>query len=402
MTKTLKMSLAAAVAVAGLSTTASAGSLADAIQDTSIKGKVEVGYNYTDTDVAGTANDTTENEMEYDIDIEFTTKVNDTVSANVAFQADHATNVRDESTDASKANDITLTKMYFTAKTGPVTTMVGKQTQPTPFLDDDRGDGIVALAGVGPVTVGAGHFTGMTGGGDGTDGSNVALNLSQRDISALALIGTFGPVSVNAWYLMATGSDTTTAAIEQGLDGYSVNVKANVGPVALEVAHASLEIDAEGANSFDSESLTKAIASANVGPARVLVGYGMTNDAGHQGFNHTRLHGVDLTDDNDAATNFAMEQTKLDDYNDADALLVGAGATFADVSVDVKYLMATVQSHTAGVADIDADEIQLDVAYAMSKNFNVSALYSNQEIDADGTANDTDTDSIQLSLKYSF
>jgi hypothetical protein len=100
MKKFAKMSLAAAVAVAGLSTTASAGALEDAIKGVQISGQVTAGYNVdsgwdgatgaleTNALPAGAnsaANKTTENEWEYDLDISMMIPVNDMITANVAF-----------------------------------------------------------------------------------------------------------------------------------------------------------------------------------------------------------------------------------------------------------------------------------------------------------------------------
>ena len=60
MTKMIKLSLAAAVAVSALTTTATAGSLEDAIKDTTISGKAMVGYNYSKNKIS----ETNKNEIE--------------------------------------------------------------------------------------------------------------------------------------------------------------------------------------------------------------------------------------------------------------------------------------------------------------------------------------------------
>ena len=57
MKKMIKLSLVAAVAVAGLTTSATAGSLENAIKDTTISGKAMIGYNYVDN-AGATANQT--------------------------------------------------------------------------------------------------------------------------------------------------------------------------------------------------------------------------------------------------------------------------------------------------------------------------------------------------------
>ena len=438
MKKMIKLSLVAAVAVAGLTTSATAGSLENAIKDTTISGKAMIGYNYADDNLVG---GTTSNQTEYDLDLTLTTKVNDTISFTTGVEADHDLDNRDDSTDAGKGSEIGLTKAYFTAKTDVATVMVGKQKQPTPFLDDERGDGVVALIPAGPVTIAAGHFTGMNGGANAdidtqittvttatvttaadtlndTNGALINLNLSQRDISALAVIATAGPVNIQAWYVSAsdagntavwTNDDTTTGnviiptnAVEHGLDAYSVNLSGKFGPVNVELNHASAELDAAAGSTFDSETLTKLVVSGKVADINLVAGYGMTNDASHNvagyALNNTRLHGVDLSSDSDAKTNFRLDQLALDGLNDADAILLGASMTFGQTTVGANYLMADVDVN--GGTDIDATELDLSVKYAMSKNFSITGLYSDAEMK--DTTKLYDETRMELSLNYKF
>jgi len=410
MTKMIKLSLAAAVAVSALTTSATAGSLGDAIKDTTISGKALIGYNYKEVSTAGVK--TSSNQTEYDIDVTLNTKVNDTITFTTGIEADHDLDNRDDSTDAGKNDEIGLTKLYFTAKTDVATVMIGKQKQPTPFLDDNRGDGVVALIPAGPVTIAAGHFTGMNGGQSIAKGDAINLNLSQRDISALAVIATAGPVNVQAWYVTASdaGSDvnadltdptaggTATNTLEQGLDAYSVNLSGKFGPVNVELNHASAKLDAAAGVSFDKETLTKLIVSSKVADVNLVAGYGFTND----NTTDSRNHGVDLTNDDDAKTNFRLDQIVLDTYNDADAILLGASMTFGQTTVGANYLMATVGA-TAADAKIDATELDLTVKYAMSKNFSITGLYStaNYDFNTAGTV-DNDDDRMELSLNYKF
>ena len=119
MKKMIKLSLVAAVAVAGLTTSATAGSLEDAIKGTTVSGKAMIGYNYADTNVqnnlgvtktANAANDSTSNQTEYDFDITMNTKVNDTITFTSGIQADHTVDNRDETTNTNGSQAITLTK----------------------------------------------------------------------------------------------------------------------------------------------------------------------------------------------------------------------------------------------------------------------------------------------------
>jgi hypothetical protein len=300
-----------------------------------------IGYNYKKV---GAANAT--NQTEYDLDITMTTKVNDTISFTTGVEADHEIAIEGgaNSTDIEKGVGIGLTKAYFTAKTSVATVMIGKQKQPTPFYDDERGDGIVALIPAGPVTLAAGHFTGMNGNINGYDGvidaanpTGLQLKNSSQDISALAVIGSAGPVNGSLWYA-DLGSDLATA--------YSLNLNGTVGPVKVDLTHSSAELGAAGS---EDETLTKLIVSGKVANVNLVAGYGVTNDTA------ARVHGVDLTSDEDAKTNFRLDQLVLDGLSDADALLLGASMAFGKTTVGINYLMVDVGT-------LDMTEVDLNVA----------------------------------------
>jgi len=372
MTKMIKLSLVAAVAVAGLTTSATAGSLENAIKDTTISGKAMIGYNFKDNGITNTNS----NQTEYDLDITMTTKVNDTISFTSGLQADHDVAIdADQNTDTnSKANGdkITLTKAYFTAKTDVATVMIGKQKQPTPFLDDERGDGVVAIIPAGPVTIAAGHFTGMNG-----KLEDVTANIfSKADISALAIIGSAGPVNGSLWYAKEAGI----------IDGTSLSLAANVGPVKIDFRHSTAEL-IDVANS-EAETLTKVIVTGKAANVNLTAAYAMTNNV------TTRSHGVDW-EGIDAKTNFALDILNLDTVNDADAILLGASMKFGATTVGANYLMVDAGTNT------DATELDVTVKYAMSKNFSITGLYSTAEVE---TANvkSTDEDRMELSLNYKF
>ena len=376
MKKMIKLSLVAAVAVAGLTTTATAGSLEDSIKDTTLKGQVTVGFQNNDYDNAGVAD---KNQWEYDVDATFTTKVNDMVTSTVGFQADNDIRIDDsaQTTDnqgKASVSGVNLTKAYFTIKTSAVTAMVGKQKIGTPFYDDERADGIVALVPAGPVTLAAAHFTNANSG-----------DLSTEDINAVALLGKFGPASVAAWYV-----DSMVA------DAYSVNVKAKVGPASVEFNHAAAELDTAGAKT---ESLTKLVASVKAGPATVVAAYAMTND---KDGSTARAHGVDMTGDHDAKANFAGKVIHLDDLDDAKAWLIGGSMKVAGATVGAHYISATSDKTTG--SNTDATELAVTAKYSMSKNFSVNAYmakYDAENATTGATDNSANTET-QINLSYKF
>ena len=425
MKKMIKLSLVAAVAVAGFTTTASAGSLEDAIKGVTISGKMNVEYQATKTDNDGVKSSA--NVKEYDLDLTANIPVNDMITAQIGVQADHDPVVRDDNTDtADGKTDIAVTKLNFTAKTSVATVIVGKQKQPTPFLDDERGDGVVALIPAGPVTIAAGHFTGVNGGATSdtatadAKGGLINLNLSKRDISALALIGAAGPVNYSAWYVTASSANGTvldagsalgaalgiaganTNAVEKGLDAYTVNLNGKFGPVSVDATYSSAKLDAITGSKFDAETLLKVTAAMKVDAINLTAGYAQTNDSKHdltaanQGVN-ARLHGVDLTSDNDAKTNMAMEILDIDSVIDAKAFLVGASTTFGKTTLSATYL-----NGDSDAAELDFAELDLKATYAMSKNFSLEAVYAMSELDFKADANDLDTDTALVRMTYKF
>jgi hypothetical protein len=380
MTKFVKMSLAAAVAVAGLNTAASAGSLEEAIKGVDISGKVEVGYNYYDTkhgSALGESNqgtDTTENEFEYDIDIAFKIPVNDQITATVAFQADHDNEVNNgTSTDEGSkvASDaITLTKMYFTYANGPVTAMVGKQGMAgAPWFDDERADGVVALYNAGVATVAAAHF-------DNSNAVASSYDLDSYNINAAAVIGAAGPVNYSVWY-----ADVSNLA-----KSYSIDLSAKFDIFSVEVRHTAISGGASDVLGDVDGSLTKVVATAGLEAATIVAGYAQTSD-------EDSYLSVDLTSDNDAATNFALDDLSVAQLEDAKAWLIGAVVPMDQFTFSAMYV-----DGDEDVTNLDFDELDLSVSYAMSKNFTAEVLYTDASISSDTYDNQT----IQTSLKYSF
>jgi len=371
MKKMIKLSLVAAVAVAGLSTTASAGSLEEAIKGTSIKGQVTVGNETSAFKNAGVAN---VNQWEYDVDATFTTKVTDTITSTVGFQSD-----LDQSRTAGNSDaGVTNTKAYFTAKTSVATVMVGKQKVGTPFLDDNRGNGIVALVPAGPVTIAAAYFNGF-------NGSDAGGAFDTADVMALAALGKAGPVNFAAWYV-----DTSIATAT------NINVKGKFGPANVEVNHASAELDAAGSKA---ETLTKVIASMKMGEVTLTGAYAMTNDKSGA---TARTHGVALASDQDAAANFQGHVIELDGLDGASAFLIGASTKVAGASVGAHYVSASSDKTTG--SNVDATELAANVSYALAKSLSVNAyyaIYDAENATTGVTANSSETET-QINISYKF
>jgi hypothetical protein len=395
MKNTIKMSLVAALAVAGLSTTASAGGLEEAIKGVTISGKMEAEYDYTKNKTTNVTSDS----WDYDIDVTAKIPVNDNITAVVGLEADTDQDVESAVPGGISATSITaaqiaaaanaelkdtdaavdVSSLYFQYVNGPVTAMVGKQGfAGAPWFDDEKANGLVAVYNAGPVALAAAHFT-------GTNVTNVnglgLVDLSDKDIAAAAIIaGDIAGTGINAslWY----------ADVSAVLDSYSVNINGKVADmINFDFRHTDVDLG-DLAAGVDS-SLTKLVVSADIEGFNVRAGYGTTNDDNVAGVGGL----VNLeAGDNDAATTFGLEQLNIADLNDADVYLIGAGATFGATSVSLDY----IDGEAGNGANNDFDELLFQVDYKMSKNFTIGAHYSDAELF------NTDMVDAAVSLEYKF
>jgi hypothetical protein len=158
MTKMIKMSLVAAVAVAGLTTTSSAAKLEDAIKNTTIGGFVRyrVGEKAVEKTVGTNAATNTNAQTEQvKIVVKMKSKVNDKVTSLV--QVVNVQNQKDSvAVDAAKVQ-----MANFTYANNGTTVIAGLQALATPWTDvgdGARANGVLALKNLGAVTVAGGYF----------------------------------------------------------------------------------------------------------------------------------------------------------------------------------------------------------------------------------------------------
>jgi len=383
--KMIKLSLVAAVAVAGLTTTSSAANLEDAIKGTKLTGYVRYRLNTTHDDgaanVGGNANE------EAKIVAKITTKVNDSVTANVKTVS---------LADTSKGQTNADTGVYegnFVVKAGGATVIAGLQTTQSPFAannGDTRSHGVTALVPAGPVTVAAAHYTTTVA------GSTVVT----EDISALGAIAKLGVANVEAWYADKHNSKTSVAALL---------ASAKVGPAKVAFHHADKDDGTSNENTN-----TQLSASMKAAGANVMVAYATTGKNSGD---------VTLDGDTDSKLIYALEGLSTKSAN-LDAVVVGAKMPVGPVSVGVDYLIGSADITTdatyaastytfdtttgtstetkgalataASTKNEDISELKLSVAYKMSKNFGASAWYSAYEIGS------TDYSKSRIEVKYTF
>jgi hypothetical protein len=409
------MSLVAALAVAGLSQTASAGSLEEAIKGVSISGKMEVEYDYSNTNDgdAATNEDTTDNTWDLDWDVTAKIPVNDMVTAVFGMQGDNEVDVQETASDEINDQSPTVTKLYFQYANGPVTAIVGKQGIGAPWFDDERANGVKALYNAGPVTLAAAHFTGANAkpivGDDFGAQTDLQTLFEKTQITAVAAIGSIGPVNAQLWYASLSGitDDTVdqTSATSYALIADATFDIVNVG---LKYAEADYKTDNATAGQYnvldDDAEMLQLSASANFGVAIPYIAYGAT-DSKQGGA------GLDLTHDTDSTLDFGSEQLSIDDMDNAEAIAIGVtvpmGAWKFDISyVDGEYDDYLVADKDSGVAySADFSEFLVQADYKMSKNFTIGAHYSDAEVEDQSTATVKNTQELKaasVSLEYKF
>ena len=370
MTKITKLSLIAAIAVAG--TTASAQPLAEAIKNVDISGTATYRYNdYEDTN-------STNN---YKIAADLKSKVTDDVTFNsrIIMGKNEGTGVAslNTSTVGDSNLNVQLSEANFTytgVKNASVT--VGKQGVATAFTvardsmgDESTGTGILATYTFAPVTFAAAYFnqtnitTPYLGG----------VDLDGTDLAVVAVMGSFGPISADAWYLDA----------DDLADAYTVGLSANfdLGPVALNpsIRYSDMDVD----NYSLDISTFKAEIAASMGMFNAYVGYGESGD-----------DGAVAIDGNSSDTVVDPHwRVGLIDQADADIIYAGIGAQVTEkINVSLKH---TNLDNTTGVAD--QKETYVQVVYDHAANLSTFVRFGEYKVEGDEGAT-----SGRVQVQYTF
>jgi hypothetical protein len=405
MKKFAKLSLVAAVAVAGLSTSASAVALEEAIKGVDVSGYVRYRMTNKDDNTA-TTNDNTLNE--YKIWTNVKVPVNENVKANVGFlvlgtTGDETSDTLNDSMqdsegknygDSDTSVEVKVKNANFTYTVGKTSVTVGKQSlAATPVTNDAAGTGALAVSTMGNVTGIAGYFVNsqatILGSNDvdltGSMADADKLDLKDGghaadDIATVAAIASMGPVNAQAWYFK----------VEDVLDSLVfTQVDAKFGPASVMAQYAVSEtVDALG--NLDG-SFTGVKASVDLGMAKVCAGYTTRGDLADK---------APVTLEDDAAYIDAGEQTDNAEMTSGkDTMFLKASTTIGKIGLGAEYISS--EQEVANASDTEVTETILRASYAMSKNFNVSTYYSMMETDVAGTAT-ADSDQARLEVKYSF
>lgn len=411
MKKIVKMSLVAAVAVAGL-TTANAKPLEEAIKNVDVSGTVVYRYDdvLTDDATAGVA-DTHGQTNKYKIGFNLKSKVNDDVAVSTRFVVNSGFAGFNTGTGADSEVAVNLSQVYF-GYTGlkNTTVNVGKQGLTTPWTvatdsdgNEQTGTGILALSSWGPVTVAGAYFnqTNLNSSGNFTTelaaASGTGTNVGAKDIMTLGVIGSAGPVTVDAWYLeLADILDTYTIGAKAGFDVSGVKLGADLRYTAL---------------SFDSQALANTAALTTANDDHDMVKLTLTAKAGivdaKYAFAKTDKEGGVVALDSDAAT--TLQGWSVNPTGKADAtyhqFVLGVQA-MDNLHVSANYVTVDydgdVLTAQTGSDNDELTEIYGQVVYNMSKNLMTYVRFGTQEEKIDGAKDEELDYKGRLQVQYSF
>ena len=370
MTKFAKISLVAAVAVAGL-TTANAQPLEEAIKGVDVSGMVRYRFETLDGYSLSKALPGTEaaksNLNNYRIDIKTSANVNDMVKANVLAGTVYTTvqngTGADIYTNSADINaGLEVKEANFAINALGATIIAGKQSIPGPFVDNtvdqwSKGSGVVALVPVAGVTLAAGTF----------NNTNIADGL---DASEFAIIGNVAGISADVWYANLGAA---------GKNAVSVHANGAVAGVAVDARYTSKDNKLE---EKDKATLTKIVASTKISTIDVAAGYVKT------GKDNSVTNNVSIDGDNDAAVDAKIWQASMGIVADSSAWLVSAGTSIAGIGAKLTYI---------DVESGNATETLLDVSYPVSKNFTLASKYSVMTVDTL-----PDSTKTRIEAKYTF
>jgi hypothetical protein len=404
MKKIVKMSLVAAVAVAGL-TAANAKPLEEAIKNVDVSGTVVYRYNDVNTKDASTASNNN-----YKIGLNLKSKVNDDVTANFRLlTATGLTSTDFAQLDTSSTGDanpsINLSNVYF-GYTGIANTTVnvGKQGLTTPWtvaVDSDSneqtGTGILALSTMGPVTVAAAYFNQTNLGTSGPlAGTLNAINVEKvdgganvtagaNDVMTVGILGNVGPVALDAWYLdMETLFDTYTVGALAKFDVSSVNFGIDARYTAL-----SLDNDAAAAAGREEDNnMYKIALTAKAGIVDGKLAYAKSDKDG----------GI-VSLDNDATTDIQGWTVNMTGKTDAEFMQAVIGVQ----ALDSLHLSANYVTVEYNDKDVEDTEIYAQAVYNMSKNLSSYVRFGTREVETDSTNTKVESDYMgRLQVQYSF
>jgi len=345
MTKMIKMSLVAAVAVAGFTTTASAQTAENAIKNVSVKGYFQYRWNKDMEAKKSFVNDRNK------FRLQATAKANDTVS----FTA--------RATDNTGTLDID--RKYLTASLGKATVIAGNFSDLSPFSDGTgiNGEAVLFSAAKG-LTLGAAYY-------HMDQGANLASDA--KDIAAVTALGNAGSVNYALWYVSHKDTNNYIYA--------SANAK--IASANVELAYSSKKPE-----TGDTQTQLRLIASTKIDTISLTAGAIMAGKDGADVNLNYKANGTG--DGSDTKADFGSAQIATSTASDATGLYLNVGAKVSPaVGVSAEYY--TIDG---------GKDLSVKASYALAKN---TATYIRYSVGNDtDTAGAADFKKLRVEMKYSF
>ncbi|MEE3693995.1 porin [Campylobacter sp. CLAX-22107-21] len=417
--KLFKLSLAAIVAAGALSSVASAASLEEAIKNVDVSGYARYRFDSTNTSSStDPKKDGTKNYHRFTSDVNFKSALDDNFFGVIGFRydsrdlsgerADAATQVGTANrgdTDDNYGQTFNVRQFYLGYTAGNTTVQAGRQVLGTFFTDDMVGTGIKLLnSDISGLTLAAIAFDNLQNDGDihtrdlyiGSNGSSE--HVYDRNLYGVAAIGSYDPVSFQAWY----------AALDSVAQLYALDVTlgANLGgaDLSLQAQYAGSSVWANNVRTQPTVSPLDGGAVVELDDAQFLAvkagakAFGFDGSVGYVNIN-TQGSGASLISLEDQGA-FITAGEDLLDYTRVEAdqsiYFVTAGYTFADkVRVGADYVGSRAEERGNYV---DAYEAVARVDYKYSKKLNFKTWYS--YIDRDNKKDDAKH--LRFEARYNF
>lgn len=458
MRKISKISLVAAVAVAGFST-ANAQPLEEAIKNVDVSGSVVYRYdNYHNAEkLDSNGNVTSDRENtdanRYKIGLNLSSKVNDYVKFNSRFIVGSQANGGFASLNAGKETnggnvpagipnqntlgadgqaDVSLSNAYFGLTAIPNTVVnIGKQGLTTPYTvavdingNEQTGTGILALTTVGPVTGGLGYFNNTNLNKSTEINSSFGLNINAtsgatnnptagvinggQDVYVATVQGDLDFVKLEAWYLgHQENFNTYTLAATSNID-LAENAK-----IGLEARYVNLKLKQDAANDLHFATSNAVVTDAETknDMFRLAVDGKFSIVNARLAYTKTGKNGGLTALDQDAKNTSLGWAISSNGVADADYFQAALGADILDnLNFTLHYgnLKSKDQTNSAknlavDLQNVKAQEVYGQLTYKMSKNLTTYLRYGTFEAKDVSTGDKTDDQTRgRIQVAYTF
>jgi hypothetical protein len=357
------MSLVAAVAVAGLTSSVSAQDLSEAIKGVDVSGNFR--YRVQEDN---TKNGAHKNATDVEIEVGVKAPITDTVTA--VFKIDNANN----DTDTMGKADVEIEDYYFSYQENGLTVNFGQQNLPGRITDATQGDGVVVTKNIEGFTIGAAAFITNSFGSEEAAATDYAEKAD--DVYSVFASGKVGPLSLAAQF--ADVADTATTL--------NATIGAKVGMVNLFAEHTKTNWDDAETAGLDDASLLKLQASAKIDALSIKGTFLKTGD------DNSATNSSSLDSGSEAKSEYLLWLFNTTSKADLNAY-----------TVDATYSLNDKVSFRAGFADGEYTTANTEITeklgqinYKVAKNLNTYFRLSELE---DGT---TDKTMGRIEVKYTF